>query len=92
MRCGVRCTGRAAGGRGAWCWKRHARGEGPTRGLGDKARARTHVEHAAHVLDSGRVEVQRPVERRRILPSRGGRACDAEREARAGRPEGVKAG
>eukprot|EP00964_Phaeocystis_antarctica_P009640 scaffold5248_cov49-Phaeocystis_antarctica.AAC.3 len=29
-----------------------------------------HVEHAVHVRDAGRVEAQRLVERRRVLPSR----------------------
>jgi len=29
-----------------------------------------HVEHAAHVRDAGRIEAQRLVERRRVLPSR----------------------
>ena len=28
-----------------------------------------HVEHMAHVCDAGRVEAQRVVERRRVLPS-----------------------
>eukprot|EP00964_Phaeocystis_antarctica_P109358 scaffold73841_cov52-Phaeocystis_antarctica.AAC.2 len=29
-----------------------------------------HCEHAAHIRDAGRVEAQRLVERRRVLPSR----------------------
>ena len=35
-----------------------------------RARGGTHVKHVAHIRDAGRVEAQRLVERRRILPSR----------------------
>jgi len=38
-----------------------------------------HVEHASHVCDAGRVEAQRLVERRRVLPTVERRAFDAGR-------------
>ena len=37
---------------------------------GSRWRPAAHPEHAAHVRDAGRVEVQRLVERQRALPSR----------------------
>ena len=45
--------------------RRAGRGLGGSQGMG-----RAHVEHVAHVCDAGRVESQRLVERRRVLPSR----------------------
>ena len=62
--------------------KRHARGKGPTQGLGAKGTRGAHVEHVAHGRDAGGVKAQRLVEGRRLLPSRKGRACDAGRGAR----------
>ena len=44
-------------------------GEGP-RLWGGRARGGAHVEHVPHVRDLGRVEAERLVERRRVLPSR----------------------
>eukprot|EP00964_Phaeocystis_antarctica_P096638 scaffold62917_cov58-Phaeocystis_antarctica.AAC.2 len=38
--------------------------------LGRRTRGGAHVEHSAHGCDAGRVEAQRLVERRRLLPSR----------------------
>ena len=47
-----------------------------------------HVEHAVHVRDAGRVEAERLVELRRVLPSRKeGRSMRGE--VWAGRREGV---
>ena len=54
-------------------------GEGPTKGCGCTGGA--HDEHEAHGLDAGRVEAQRLVERRRLLPSRKEKAYDAGRGA-----------
>ena len=39
-------------------------------GLWRRARGGAHVEHVLHGCDAGRVEAQRLVERRRLLPSR----------------------
>ena len=39
-------------------------------GLGRRARGGAHPEHAVHVGDAGRIEIQELVERRRFLPSR----------------------
>ena len=58
---------------GRWGWrqrKRHVHGVGPTQGLGGQGTRGAHVEHAAHGRDLGRVEAERLVERRRVLPSR----------------------
>ena len=44
---------------------------GPTRGRG-QARGRTHIEHALHICDAGRVEVHWLVERKRSLRFSGG--------------------
>ena len=62
MRCGgERCE--PGGGRACVVWwrhdKRHARGRGPTQGLGAKGTRGAHVEHAVHVRDAGGVEAQR---------------------------------
>ena len=46
--------------------------------LGHRARGGAHVEHALHGCDAGRVEAQRLVERRGLLPSER-RAYDAGR-------------
>eukprot|EP00964_Phaeocystis_antarctica_P069685 scaffold42367_cov61-Phaeocystis_antarctica.AAC.5 len=46
---------------------------------------RAHVEHVAHVCDAGRVESQRLVERRRVLPSRERVGHTTRGEVRAGR-------
>jgi hypothetical protein len=78
--------GRAWGGVAAH--KRHARGKGPTQGLGAKDTRGAHGEHEVHVCDAGGVEAQRLVEGRRLLPSRReGMRC-GEGEVRAGRREG----
>eukprot|EP00964_Phaeocystis_antarctica_P096141 scaffold62501_cov69-Phaeocystis_antarctica.AAC.2 len=42
---------------------------GPARECGQKAQAEAHLEHRAHVCDTGGVEAQRLVESSRILPS-----------------------
>jgi len=69
--------------------KRHARGKGPTQGLGAKGMRGAHVEHVAHVSDAGGVEAQRLVEGQRLLPSRReGMRCGGG-EVGAGRREGV---
>eukprot|EP00964_Phaeocystis_antarctica_P019262 scaffold10639_cov62-Phaeocystis_antarctica.AAC.2 len=60
--------------------KRHAQG-GPDSRLGGQGTRGAHVEHQAHVRDLGRVEAERLVERRRVLPSRKAGACDARRGA-----------
>ena len=79
---GGRSGSREAGGPGVW-WrhdKRHARGKGPTQGLGAKGTRGAHSEHVAHVRDAGGVEAQRLVEGRRVLPSRGeGMRCGGKR-------------
>ena len=72
--------------------KRHARGKGPTQGLGAKGTRGAHREHVAHGRDAGGVEAQRLVEGHRALPSRregmrymrGGRGASRE----AGGPGG----
>jgi hypothetical protein len=47
---------------------------------GGRGTRRAHDKHVAHVCDARGVEAQRPVERRRVLPSQRG-ACDAGRGA-----------
>ena len=57
---------------------------GPNYRIGATGHARStraHPKHLAHACDLGRVEAQRLVERRRVLPSRK-TAYDAGREAR----------
>jgi hypothetical protein len=95
MRCGgERCASREAGGPGVW-WrhdKRHARGIGPTHGLGAKGTRGAHAEHVVHGRDAGGVEAQRLVEGLRVLPSRReGMRCGGG-EVRAGRREGPGCG
>ena len=68
--------------RRAWLGRLKAGGQGTRR---------AHVEHGVHSLDAGRVKAQRLVERRRVLPRVGRRACDAGRGARARRREGREA-
>jgi len=96
---GIRCGGERCepGGGRAWgvvaAHKRHARGKGPTQGLGAKGTRRAHPEHVAHGRDAGGVKAQRLVEGRRALPSRGeGMRCGGERcEQGGGRACGVVA-
>ena len=91
---GERCASREAGGPVVWLRhnKRHARGKGPTQGLGAKGTRGEHVEHEEHGRDAGGVEAQRLVEGRRELPSRReGRRCGGG-EVRAGRREGLGCG
>ena len=79
---GERCGSREVGGPGvvAAHKRRHARGIGPTHGLGAKGTRGAHREHVAHVCDAGGVEAQRLVEGRRGLPSRReGMRCGGER-------------
>ena len=61
-------------------------GEGPTQGWGGQVTRGAHLEHVAHGRDLGRVEAERLVEGRRVLPSRrAGMGCEkrcAAREAR----------
>jgi len=72
--------------------KTHARGKGPTQGLGAKGTRGAHAEHGEHGRGAGGVEAQRLVERRRGLPSRReGRRCGGG-EVRAGRREGLWCG
>ena len=91
---GGRGASREAGGPGVW-WrhdKRHARGIGPTHGLGAKGTRGAHAEHVAHVSDPGGVKAQRLVEGLRVLPSRReGMRCGGG-EVRAGRREGLWCG
>jgi len=81
---GERGASRVAGGPVVW-WrhdKRHARGCGPTQGLGAKGTRGAHVEHLAHVRDAGGIKAQLLVEGRRELPSRReGMRCGGERGA-----------
>ena len=56
--------------------------------LGAEGMRGAHVKHEMHVRDAGRVEVQRLVERHRVLPSRR-RAYDAGQGAEPERREGV---
>jgi hypothetical protein len=91
MRCGgERCASREAGGPGVVAaHKRHARGKGPTQGLGAKGTRGAHVEHEVHGRDAGGVEAQRLVEAPRELPSRReGMRCGGG-EVRARRREGL---
>jgi hypothetical protein len=72
--------------------KRHARGKGPTQGLGAKDTRGAHLEHPAHGRDAGGVEAQRLVEGERALPSRReGMRC-GEGEVRGGRRVGLWCG
>jgi hypothetical protein len=95
MRCrGERGASREAGGPGVVAaHKRHARGTGPTQGLGAKGTRGAHPEHVEHGRDAGGVEAQRLVEGRRALPSRRERMrCGGERcEPGSGRARGVVA-
>ena len=50
--------------------KRHVHGEGPTQGWGHQGTRGAHVEHGEHVRDAGRVEAERLVKCRRVLPRR----------------------
>eukprot|EP00964_Phaeocystis_antarctica_P134211 scaffold98436_cov66-Phaeocystis_antarctica.AAC.2 len=59
--------------------ERRAPCDGGTGSIGNRARGGAHVEHVAHIRDAGRVEAQRLVERRRVLPSVERTACDAGR-------------
>ena len=52
---------------------------------GSQGMGRAHVEHVAHVCDARRVESQRLVERRRVLPSRERGGHTTRGEVRAGR-------
>jgi hypothetical protein len=93
MRGGEVRAGRAGGPGVRWRHdKRHARGKGPTHGLGAKGTRGAHVEHVVHGRDAGGVNAQRLVEGRRGLPSRrGGHAMRGE-EVRAGRRVGLWGG
>ena len=56
--------------RALWVWqrrKRHARGRGPTQGCTVPGLCGAHGEHAGHGRDAGGVEVQRLVERLRVV-------------------------
>jgi len=91
---GGRGASRKAGGPVVW-WrhdKRHARGCGPTQGLGAKGTRGAHLEHAVHARDAGGIKAQRLVEGRRGLPTRReGMRCGGG-EVRAGRREGLWCG
>jgi hypothetical protein len=95
MRCGegeVRAGRREGPGCGGGTQAAHARGKGPTQGLGAKGTRGAHVEHVLHVRDAGGVQAQRLVEGRRGLPSRReGMRCGG-REVRAGWREGLLRG
>ena len=52
-------------------------GEGSTEDMGYMGTRGSHVKHASHGYDAGRVEAQRLVERRCALPRVGRRAHDA---------------
>ena len=60
--------------------------EDPSEDWGQGTR-RAHINHVGHVCDAGRVETQRLVERRRVLPSR--KEAYKEGEMRAGSQEGA---
>jgi hypothetical protein len=70
------------GGGRAWgvvaAHKRHARGEGPTQGLGAKGTRGAHSEHVVHGRDAGGVEAQRLVEGRPLPSRREGMRCGGE--------------
>ena len=54
-------------------------GEGPTQGWGGQGTRGAHVEHDFHIRDLGRVEAERLVERRRVLPRpKEGTRCGAK--------------
>ena len=72
----VRGVGRAAGDRDARSVQGRARLQ-----IRGRARGGAHAEHVDHGRDAGGVEAERLVERRRALPSRKRRACDAGRDA-----------
>ena len=55
---------------GWWRCKRACTRERPSSRLGGQGTRGAHVEHVARGCDLGRVEAQRLVERRRVLPSR----------------------
>jgi hypothetical protein len=74
MRAEVRAGRR--GGVERWRRERHARGEGPTQGLGGQGTRGAHGEHGVHGYDVGRVKVQWLVERRRSLPNRRDGICE----------------
>jgi hypothetical protein len=64
-------------------------GKARLKAVGGQGTRGAHPEHGVHVSDLGRVETQRLVEHRRVLPSR--REGHAMRgEVRAGRREGVR--
>ena len=83
---GGRGASQVAGRPGVW-WrddKRHARGKGPTQGLGAKGTRGAHEEHGVHVRDLGGVKAERLVECRRALPSRKEGVRAMRGEVRAG--------
>ena len=95
VRCGAVCAPGGGGGGGRpWC-KQRAGDLGLDYRLGAGIRGGAHVEHEAHACDARRVEAQRLVERRRVLPRVEKRACDegrgAAREARGGRQRATAA-
>ena len=86
----LREGGRQLGGSGRPRCARNAQGSGgPDCRLGRGKRAGAHIEHGLHVCDAGRIEAQRLVERRRVLPRIAMRAYGAGRasgrEAHIGR-------
>jgi len=88
MRCGARCAGREAGGRGAAPAQAACTEKARLKACGGQGTRGAHPEHVAHVRDLGGVKAQRLIERVRVLPSR--REKHAMRgEVRAGRREGV---
>ena len=86
---GERCE---PGGERAWgvvaAHKRHARGKGPTQGLGAKGTRGAHAEHGVHGRDAGGVEAQRLWLKAFADCRVGGRACDAGGERGASREAG----
>ena len=64
------CEARSCEGVGRRRSESGVHGEGPTQGCGGQGKRGAHSEHAVHVVDLGRVETERLVDRRRVLPSR----------------------
>jgi len=83
-----RQAGRDARGSGGGSGASRVQAEDPSAEAAGRGKRRAHIKHVAHVRDSGRVEAQRLVERRRALPSRKGKHKQSG-DRRAGTREGV---
>ena len=85
-----RQVGMDAGGRGGGGGASRVQAEDPTVKAAGRGTRGAHIKHVPHVPDAGRVQAQRLVERRRVLPSRKGK-LKTSGDRRAGRREGVGA-